>query len=113
MNCIRKQLGSDVDERQRQQGNESEKWVERNEHPGHTQNKCDVRERERDHHDEHLHLVEVGRHAAHQLTSLSIVVILGVQTKNMVMNSLPEQRFDHATLFKRKKSPTCCQQTGR
>ena len=78
MNCIREQLGGDVDKRQRQQGHESEKWVERNEYPGHTQNKCDVRERERDHHDEHLHLVEVGRHAAHQLTGLSVVVILGV-----------------------------------
>ena len=88
----------DVDERQRCERDNREAPVGGDENHGDRDELRDVAQRDRDHHHELLHLLQVARGAAHQLARLRAVVVAHVQSLDVGIDPLAQHRLGPAAL---------------
>ena len=91
-------LGQDVDDRQRDERAEGEQRVHGQQHRGHADDQGQVRHRQRDHHDEGLHLLEVVAGPAHELPGLRPVVEADVERLQVREEPLPQPTLGQARL---------------
>ena len=91
----------DVDEREWGERHQCEERIGDEQDDDHAGDEGEVRDRERDHHDERLHLVEVARRAAHQLPCLGAVVVADVQPEDVVEQALAHPRLGQPALTER------------
>ena len=80
----------DVHERQGRQGHDGEQRVGDQQDDGDGDDHRRVRQRDRDHHDEALDLVEIARRPAHQLAGLRPVVVADVQRHDVAEQLLAQ-----------------------
>jgi hypothetical protein len=112
MDAAREPLGEDVDERQRQERAERQSRVQGQEDHGDARGQGDVRHRERDHDDEHLHLLQVVAGPAHELAGLRLVVEADVEGLQVGEEPLPEPRLRPTGLAEGDIPPRRAQDAG-